>query len=170
MKEIPLSQGKVALVDDEDYDYLMQWKWHVLKKKNTYYAVRLTYEGNGKKRNSVRMHRLIMNTPPNMEVDHKDHNGLNCQKYNLRNCTIKQNRRNKKASGRSRYIGVSINKRGYITSRIEKDNIHFYLGSFKTEEDAAMVYNKKAIELFGEFANINLIEVNDKGKMKDEKS
>lgn len=92
MKEIQLTQGKVALVDDEDYDFLMQWKWHAHKdyySEDVYYAGRRDYScgGNGK---SVQMHRVIMKTPINLCVDHIDHNTLNNQKNNLRNCSRKK--------------------------------------------------------------------------------
>jgi hypothetical protein len=93
MKEISLTQGQVALVDDEDYDYLMQWKWHFYKGTHSHYAVCSLPRKNGK-RTGFRMHRLIMNTPPDLVVDHIDHNGLNNQKSNLRNCTKCQNQAN----------------------------------------------------------------------------
>lgn len=72
MKEIKLTQGKVALVDDEDFEYLNQWKWHAMKIKNAYYAKR-SVEINGKSK-SILMHRIIMNTPDNLQIDHVFHN------------------------------------------------------------------------------------------------
>src|SRR3990167_10308366 len=109
MKEIKLTQGKITLVDDEDFEYINQWKWHVIKnKKQThFYAQR---SENGK---SIRMHRVIMKTPHNKDVDHIDHNGLNNQKNNLRNCTTQENIRNRTSYGKSSYLGVSTHLAKY---------------------------------------------------------
>ena len=100
------------------------------------------------------MHRVIMNTPVGMETDHRDHNGLNNQKYNMRICTIAQNNYNRIPYGWSKYLGVS-HIEGHPIAQIRKERKLFYLGFFKTEEDAAHAYDKKAIEFFGEFANLN---------------
>ena len=151
MKEIKLTQGKVALVDDEDYEYLNQFKWSFYKSRKTYYANRIkTIKGKGY---GMTMHRVIMNTPSNMEVDHIDHNGLNNQKHNLRNCTFTQNRKNKTASGKSKYLGV-----GFAGKQIQAHILNLYLGSFKTEEDAARAYDNAARKYHGEFANLNIIK------------
>ena len=85
MKEITLTQGYIALVDDEDYDVLSQFNWSVKIKKYTCYA-------QGWNRKS--MHRMIMRCPDNMEVDHRDGDGLNNQKHNLKVCTHLENIRN----------------------------------------------------------------------------
>lgn len=94
MKEIKLTQGKVVLVDDEDYEYLNQFKWYALKNHRTYYAQRVI-QNNYIKR-TLKMHRVIMDTPCGLEVDHIDGDGLNNQKCNLRNCTFAENRKNRK--------------------------------------------------------------------------
>ena len=154
MKTIELTQGQVALVDDEDYEYLMQWKWFAKKHRQTFYAAR------SKKTNGIcdriYMHRIILKTPKNMECDHVDHNGLNNQKHNLRNCTNHQNHMNRISWGNSIYLGVTYDKsRKLYMSKIQKKYKKFYLGRFKTEIAAAMAYDIKAKELFGEFANLN---------------
>lgn len=153
MKKIKLSQGKFALVDDEDYEYLNQWKWYAQKVKNTFYAIR-TDRTSGK-RKTIRMHRIIMNTPEKMETDHKDHFGLNNQKYNLRNCTKHQNSMNKKLYEKtsSKYKGVSWYPRyqkwiAYITLNRKRK----FLGYFSSEKEAGIYRKNKAKELFGEFA------------------
>ena len=155
MKTIPLTQGKVALVDDEDYDFLNQWKWYAYKHRNTYYAVRDSRNHKRTQGNTILMHRFIMNTPSNLQVDHKDQNGLNNQKYNLRNCNNSQNHMNCKSWGKSKYRGVFYYKMKYIRASICINGKDTHLGTYKTEEEAARAYDKKAKELFGEFAKLN---------------
>lgn len=92
MKLIPLSQGQFAQVDDEDFDWLNQWKWCADYNHGAYYA-RRTWFLNGKCYH-VAMHREIMKTPKGIEVDHADLDGLNNQEYNIRNCNHGQNMAN----------------------------------------------------------------------------
>jgi hypothetical protein len=151
MKEIKLTKGKVALVDDEDYEYLNQWKWCILGCRHTIYAMRKDKQGN-----TIIMHRLIMNTPIELDVDHKDNNGLNNQKSNLRNCTRSQNMQNIHRKDNCKGVYFEKSSRRYM-SRIRANKITIYLGRFKTQEEAAEAYNTAAIKYFGEFANINSI-------------
>lgn len=160
MKEIKLTKGQVALVDDEDYEYLNQWKWQAHESYNNFYAMRSYSENN--KTKHVLMHRLIMKTKTGYDVDHIDHNGLNNQKNNLRNCSRSDNLKNNTPRGRSRYMGVryqSERKNGkvyeYICSQITVNGKWMHLGLFKTEEDAAMAYDNAARKYFGEYANLN---------------
>lgn len=150
----------VAIVDDGDFEFLNQWKWKAVTARDTWYATR-THWPNGKhaKCETVIMHRLIMGiTDRNVICDHKDHNGLNNQKANLRTCTKKQNVYNTKSrkGSSSKYLGVSwkkkINKWQVL---IQKDGNFKYLGVYKDEIEAAKAYNKEAAILFGEFANLN---------------
>ncbi len=103
---IPLTQGKFAIVDAEDYDWLIRYKWHACKCKNTYYASRVR---GGK---TIKMHREIMRAPKGLVCDHINHNGLDNRKRNLRLCTNAQNCYNQRASatGTSKYKGVSWHK------------------------------------------------------------
>ncbi len=154
MKTIPLTQGKIALVDDEDFEYLNQWKWFARKNKHNYYVCRR----NGKKH--ILLHNVIMNPSPGFEVDHRDRNGLNCQRKNMRIATHSQNQSNKRSqiNGTSKYLGVHYKKSkgySYICAAIQSNHIQLHLGTFKTEEDAARAYDNKAKELHGEFANLN---------------
>ena len=150
MKEIKLTQGKVALVDDEDFDWLNQWKWYAQKSRYTYYAARYN------KKKYILMHRLIMNTPSNMEVDHQDHNGLNCQKSNMRICTHSQNLKNHSKKNQSKYSGVYYNTlRLCYQSSIYVNGKQIYLGYSETEKGAAILYDIAARKYFGEFANPN---------------
>lgn len=154
MRLIPLSQqgknkGKYfAQVDDEDYDFLMQWKWQLIKEGGTVYAIR---------KGAVRMHRVILGlTDPKILVDHKDHNGLNNQRSNIRPCSHAQNGMNKKPRGTSKYLGVSFNRAWkYWAAAICINNKIKSLGSFKIEEDAARAYDEAAKKYHGEFANLN---------------
>jgi hypothetical protein len=159
MKEITLTQGKIALVDDEDFKYLNQLKWHTVKVGKRHYAA------NSKRINNIItrtfMHRLIKNTSQLLQVDHIDHNGLNNQKSNLRNCTFQQNQMNKQTKNATGYKGVYKHKNLYISQITPPNNNRrsIHLGYFKTKELAALAYNKAAIKYHGEFANLNYIKL-----------
>jgi hypothetical protein len=157
MKMIPLTQGKFALVDDEDFEYLNQFKWCADKIGIKWYCGRNIVIGTNKK--FIRMHRIILGLEigDGKHTDHIDGNGLNNQRSNLRICTNAENRYNqKKKQGSSIYKCVSWNKKTMKwISKITFKGKQIYLGSFNIEEDAAKAYDKKAMELFGEFARTN---------------
>lgn len=156
MKEIKLSQGKTALVDDADFDWLNQWKWFAAKSKKTFYARRAK-----DKNQLVHMHREILGISSETDLmpDHIDRNGLNNQRFNLRIATITQNNSNQtiRVNKSSKYRGVSIRDDGRWKAEIRSNKKLFHLGYFNDERDAAIAYNKKAIELRGDFANLNLV-------------
>lgn len=157
MKEIPLTQGKVALVDDVDYQWLMQWKWRARKqtKRNIWYAFRTRKEGGHKV--SVLMHKTIVSGVN--RVDHRDRDGLNNQRHNLRPATCTQNRANSRKTNRpvsSKFKGVFWHKRRrrwMATIKVMRKPNH--LGSFHNEIDAAKAYDAAALKTFGEFACVN---------------
>ncbi|KKL19433.1 hypothetical protein LCGC14_2465540 [marine sediment metagenome] len=158
MKRIPLTQGKFAIVDDEDYERLIQYDWYVHKGRHTYYARRSVKE-DGKWK--VRcMHSDIINVPTGFQADHKNRKGYDNRKCNLRICTHAQNiqnsKLNKTSKYSSRYKGVSWFK---ITKKwrayIKKNNVFTSLGYYSNEIDAAKAYDKAARGLFGEFACTN---------------
>lgn len=155
MKEIPLTQGKVALVDDADYLRLSQFKWCAIKKRNTFYAIR-TATIAPKKEKRVYLHREVLGV--SVRVDHQDGNGLNNRRGNLRVATSLQNMQNRRkiTPKSSAYKGVSLS-RGKWRSRITIAGTLTTLGSFLSEQDAALAYNEAAKKNFAEFANLNLI-------------
>ena len=168
MKKIYLTQNKYTIVDDADYDLVMElggWYAFYQPRRNCFCFVVKTnaYDIHGK-RVTIYMHRLLMNFPVNKEIDHIDNNPLNNQRANLRLATNAQNAMNsrkRKMHGRkpsSIYKGVSWYKQGKkwrACIMFNGKNIH--LGYFKREEDAGLVYNKKAIQLFGKYALLNNI-------------
>ena len=155
MKEINLTQNKVALVDDEDFKWLNKWKWHAKKEKNTFYARR---KKNGK---TILMHRVVMFPKDGSEIDHKYYNGLNNQKNNLRICTKQQNIWNTQpyANKSSKFKGVCWHKSTQKwQARISFNYEKTLIGFFKFEIDAAIAYNSKAKQFFGEYAYQNIID------------
>ncbi len=153
MKRIRLSQGKFALVDDEDFDWLNQWKWsyHKHPEHSTGYAVRRSnVDGKVKQ---IKMHQIVCPCGPGYTPDHKDRNGLNNQRDNLRPATQTQQRGNmvrKKRPARSGYRGVARHPSGWTASIGRPPDK--YIGLFRTKKAAAMAYNEKAVEKWGEFA------------------
>ena len=152
---ILLTQGRFAIVDAEDYDWLSQYKWCAAKDRGTFYA----HRGNGG--TTVSMHRTIMRAPKGMMCDHKNHNGLDNRKSNLRLCTSAQNQYNKRPqrNGSSRYKGVIL-RSDYRRwrARIGFNRKRIHLGDFADGIQAALAYDDKAVELFGEFAWLNFPE------------
>jgi len=167
MKTIQLTQGQVAIVDDEDYEWLSQWKWTAdwSSKTSSFRARRNVYR-KSKKPTVIRMARVILNlkTGDKRQVDHINHNTLDNRRCNLRICTNQQNARNRykrKKNNRghkvtSNFIGVCWSKQNKKwIAQITDRGKHFHLGSFNSEIEAAKAYDKKAIELSNEFANVN---------------
>lgn len=155
-KYIELTRGKRAAVDDADYDWLNQWKWCAHKSVRTYYAVRSIRSGQSVK--SILMHRLIIDAPYGVDVDHRDHDGLNCTRKNLRLCTNTENHRNEitRRDNTSGYKGVSFDKHGkFWVSQIYIHGKKVYLGCFSDKIKAAHAYDAAARRHFGEFANTN---------------
>ena len=161
MKEIKLSKGKVAFVNDSDYEKVNQFKWTVSECKNNdgvnYYAYRNVPQGDGTIK-SIKLHQFILGKAPDgMIIDHKNGNGLDNRRRNLRFCTKAENARNSKiVAGKSIYKGVSWSKhRNRWVAYIRFNNRHIYLGSSKIEKEVALKYDIAAKLYFGEFANIN---------------
>jgi ribosomal protein L15E len=152
MKELPLSRGLVAIVDDEDYQYLSQWKWSLLVVRNKH---KYAYRPDWPSLKLHMLHRVIMGVADKkLVVDHKDHNGLNCRRENLRIATRQQNQFNlhREHPSSSKFKGVAWNKKAQKwIANIRVDGKSHYLGSFSDEREAADAYRKYALAYHGEF-------------------
>ncbi len=152
-KEIKLTHGAVTQVDDEDYNFLMQFKWHLT---NCGYAVRRSPRVNGALGRMILMHRVILNAPENLTVDHIDGNPLNNTRANIRLAEHWQNMLNKKVRKDSRTGIKGVQKHGnkyrvYVGLR----GIRHLIGSFDSIEEASAAYQSAALRLHGEFACID---------------
>ncbi len=169
---IKLTQDKEALIDDEDCDFVSQYKWYTSRNKQTYYAVRdITIQDAHRpkniksKRKHIHMHREIMKRKlkrelqNNEEVDHINGDGFDNRRCNLRLCDTQKNSFNKKkqrSKATSIYKGVSWKKdRHSWHARIEFNTKTMHLGYFTKEIDAGKAYDTAAIKYFGEFARLN---------------
>jgi len=157
-KEILLTQGKIALVDDEDYEWLSRYRWCAHKDKNTYYATRNFWRKG--KWIYLKMHREILGleTGDGKITDHRDRNGLNNQRYNLRTVSRSLNAHNRKIDKRNTcgYRGVRWNKqcKKWI-SRIRVDGVLIYCGIYSSLIDAAKAYDAEATKHRGGDAVLN---------------
>lgn len=153
MKEITLTQNKIALVDDEDYALVSQFKWHACydKSKDGWYA--RSSRGKGPP-GLVNMHRLIMQ-PGQLEVDHVNGDSLDNRRSNLRLCTRRQNSMNQKnhKNSTSKYKGVSwYTRENCWRAAITVYGNYKLLGYFDNEKEAAQAYRVAAQKYFGEYA------------------
>jgi hypothetical protein len=158
MKRIELSKrgtkykGKYfAHIDDSDYSLISQFNWSVSIQGAIAYA---TTTINGK---TVSMHKMLMGGIPNMQIDHKDGNGLNNIKDNLRFASKAENQYNSYNSTKTKGVSYSKTKRLW-RAYINKNRKQIFIGYYKNQKDALMAYNKKAQELFGDFARLNEIK------------
>ncbi|MDD5551396.1 MAG: HNH endonuclease [Candidatus Omnitrophica bacterium] len=152
MKQIILTQGKLVLVDDEDYNWLNQWDWSWREN----YAYRWRNKQDGRGSQFIHMHRLIMNCPKNKEIDHIDGNGLNNQRKNLRICNHSQNgsNRGRLKLNKTGYKGVRIHC-GSVIAQIASKGKKYHLGTFPDVVSAAQAYDVKAKKLHGKYARLN---------------
>lgn len=158
MKKIPLTRGLFALVDDEDYEWLMQWRWHANPVKQKVYARR-----NREDRSMEYLHRLVAGAPPHACVDHVNGDPLDNRKENLRVCSFQQNNFNtpKKHGSRrtsSDFKGVCFTQSCPLRpwrSSVIVDGTRKHLGYFATPEEAARAYDAAASRYHGEFAYLN---------------
>jgi hypothetical protein len=166
VKELRLTQNKVALVDDEDFERVVGYRWYPLNQKQRDGRVRIyavSIAKTGGKTVTTYLHRLILNAPKRAYIDHDNGNGLDNRRSNLRLCTQTQNLGNQRRSSRnsSGYKGVSIDKRsGQWQVRIGFRKQTHHLGLYADPAFAAAVYDAAARRLFGHFALTNFPTVN----------
>jgi hypothetical protein len=157
VKLIPLTQGQFTIVDDEDYDLLIQYKWCAhkcssVKHRHKFYVDRA---------NGMIMHRIILDAKVGECVDHINGDGLDNRRCNLRVCKKKENSHNYSIphTNTSGYKGVSLDKRvGKWKCYIQVNGKWKWLGQFESKIEAALVYDQKAMELFDEYAKLNFPE------------
>ncbi len=158
---VPLTRGGKAFISECDLQRVSQWSWSLWDRKEhrgRFYARANVATPNG--RSQCFLHTFIMEPLDGLEVDHRDGNGLNCRRGNLRASTHQQNMQNMRRHGEqsSVFKGVSWFKRDSLwRAYIVNDAKQYHLGYHESEIDAALAYNAAAKDLFGEFANLNMI-------------
>jgi hypothetical protein len=156
LKQIPLTKGYSAFVDDDVYEEISHLSWQACEGPYTTYAVRSVRNSDGSF-SKIRMHRLICNAEPGMRVDHADRNGLNNLRSNLRVCSNSENMGNRKSNknSSSQFKGVSWSStKGRWVVQLQDR----FLGSFNNEIEAAKAYDLEAARAFGKFALLNFPE------------
>jgi len=147
-----------VLIDDSDWDLIKNYKWFIANKKGTIYIQ--SFCKVNKKRVTYQLARVIMDAPSDMLVDHINGNTLDNRKINLRLANKRTNAQNMRPNKNttSKYKGVcwSSNRNKWRANIFYKKQI--YIGRFNLEKDAALAYNKSALQYFGEYARLNKIE------------
>lgn len=163
MKKIDIRGNYITLVDDEDYEYLNQWKWGL---DNGGYVARSTHlstSENSRQNKRYFMHKVINQTPIGFQTDHINGNKLDNRRVNLRNATKSQNQANTRIykNNKTGFKGVIFSRAKDKTkpyqAQIKYHKKNIFLGCFKTAEEAAYAYNNEAMKLHGEFARLNIL-------------
>ncbi len=164
VKEIRLTQGQVAIVSDDWFEYLNQYKWfaHWTDASKTFYAWRNRHKSEGRPVTIIQMHRVILNAPKGVMVDHSDHNGLHNWIPNIRLAPHGGNRANSRLSKTRTSSGLKgvywEPRRNLWIARIGINGKTKYLNGFENKMDASNAYNEAALLYFGEFAYLNPIK------------
>lgn len=165
MKTIKLTQDKIAIVDNEDFESVSTCRWHAVCYRGYAYAERWTRENRSAK--TELLHHFVLHVPSSQLIDHINGNGLDCRKSNLRVCTKSQNamNRGKQANNTSGYKGVSWARHfGQWRAQIWVGRKNIFLGYFLDKLDAARAYNEAAILHHGDFAHLNSLALDKKGE------
>lgn len=153
---IELSDGRFALIDSSDAEKVLSRTWTLKPRddRNGFYAV--SPEVRDGKRTQIRMHRFIIDAEPDVLVDHRNGDGLDNRRENIRKCSREQNNRNRRPGANlkgAHFCGEGRRKPWKALIRVDGKN--FYLGHFESEHQAALAYDEAALKYFGEFANLN---------------
>lgn len=162
---VALTKGRFALVDEEDFEMVTRYSWYTHESRGGTYARSWTPKPD---RKPLRLHHLVLGLEPGsgQMVEHKNQDGLDCRKENIRLCTESQNRMNtKKKFGRSKYKGVSWFRGGKWKAGIRASNQFHFLGYFDDEIEAAKAYDSKCRELHGMFGRYNFPEPGEHSSM-----
>ncbi len=165
MKEIELTRGFVAVVDDEDYESVSGYSWSVYSNGGNKLYAKAYNPNDG---TLISLHRFLMRAQKGELVDHKDGNGLNCTKQNMRIANQSQNQANRglPKTNTSGYKGIRFDKRsGKWMSSIIVHGKNIFLGTFATPEEAARAYDDAAVKYHGEFAWTNFPRMPDENKV-----
>ena len=161
MKTIQLANGRgIALVDDADWEMCAEHSWRLRKSSGTGTSYAITNIHVDGKKTTILLHRFIVKAPKDKQVDHRNGNGLDCRRDNMRLCTHQENCRNRKKQRgcSSIYKGVSWSKQHQLwQSRGIHNQVYYHLGYFASEVEAARAYNTFAVEHFKEFAKLNVL-------------
>lgn len=161
-RKIPLTQNEYAIVDEDDYERVSQYRWTLRVHDGGRYKYALHRAGHAGKKGRMLMHRFIMDAPPGMVVDHINHDGLDNRKSNLRVVTSDDNMKNRRSNRGSRvqYKGVTYApKRGVWLAEIRADGDRMYLGQYSDPKEAALAYDRAARTLHGEFGYLNFPDI-----------
>lgn len=158
---ISLTQGKEAIIDAADLPIVAPYRWHASKGHGDIWYAKATIQLGHRRSTTIFMHRIIDGAPEDVQVDHRDHDGLNNRRHNVRRCGHDQNLQNmrKKTSNTSGYIGVQWEKRRrHWVALLLKDGKNTYIGSFRTAKEAAIARDRAALASRGVFAVLNFPE------------
>jgi hypothetical protein len=166
-RRIWLGEGEFTILDQQDYYRLSKYKWYIKGNFGKFYAAR-NYKYDSRQTKTVSMHREIMNAPGGLLVDHRNRDGLDNRRENLRLATYSQNNCNKikRKNTSSKFTGVCFNKQGKRWGvNISNKGKRIFLGYFDSEIDAAKAYDEAAKKYHGEFARLNFPEENYKDEI-----